>query len=197
MSANWDSVSTGQRPLLAGLRPSPVKDITGVKNRPIRDVANRPPPVLSENGCERILVAGNEQADDEWTGRLPMKRRIAIVSVVLFLGVVASMTNAAESKAVQTMAAILLHLQHFPSDADKQSLKQITEDMSATKDEHTVAQALMDVQHAAAAADKPKLEAIVKDDKASSSVKTLASIILNLKHMPSESDREKLKALTS
>jgi hypothetical protein len=152
---------------------------------------------LSENGYERILVAGNQQEDDEWTGRLPMKRRIAIVSVVLFLGVVASMTNAAESKAAQTMAAILLHLQHFPSDADKQSLKQITEDMSATKDERTVAQALMDVQHTAAAADKPKLEAIVKEDKASSSVRTLASIILNLKHMPSESDREKLKALTS
>jgi basic membrane protein A len=26
------------------------------------------------------------------------------------------------------MAGILMHLQHFPSDADKQSLKQITED---------------------------------------------------------------------
>jgi len=83
------------------------------------------------------------------------------------------------------------------SDADKQSLKQITEDKSATKDERTVAQALMDVQHTVAAADKPKLEAIVKSDKASSSVKTLAEIILKLSHMPSESDKEKLKALAS
>jgi hypothetical protein len=126
-----------------------------------------------------------------------MKYRTAILAVVLLLGVVATVANAAESKAVQTMAAILLHLQHFPTDADKQSLKQITEDKSATQDERTVAQALMDVQHTAAAADRPKLEAIAADAKASSSVKTLASIILNLKHMPSESDKEKLKALTT
>jgi hypothetical protein len=125
-----------------------------------------------------------------------MRHRI-VVSVALFLGVVGTVINAAESKAVQTMAAILLHLQHFPTDADKQSLKQITEDRSATTDERTVAQALMDVQHTAAAADKPKLEAILKEAKASSSVKTLASIILNLKHMPSENDKKKLKALTS
>src|SRR5215469_1333573 len=126
-----------------------------------------------------------------------MKYPTAILSVVLFLGVVAAVSNAAESKAVQTMATILLHFQHFPSDADKQSLKQITEDKSATKDERTVAQALLDVQHTAAPADKPKLEAIVNDDKASSSVKTLASVVLTLKHTPSESDKEKLKALAT
>jgi hypothetical protein len=125
------------------------------------------------------------------------RRAIAILSAALFLGVFGTVTHAAESKAVQTMASILLHLQHFPTDADKQSLKQITADKSATQDERTVAQALMDVQHTVAAADKPKLEAIVGDAKASSSVKTLASIILNLKHMPSESDKEKLKALAT
>ena len=114
-----------------------------------------------------------------------MKHRAAILSFVLVFGVVAAVANAAQSKAVQTMAGILLHLQHFPTDADKQSLRQITEDKSATKDERTVAQALMDVQHTAAPADRPKLEAIVQDDKSASSVKTLASIILNLKHMPS------------
>lgn len=124
-----------------------------------------------------------------------MKYRTAILSLILFLGVVANVTNAAQSKAVQTMATILLHLQHFPSDADKESLKQITEDKAATPDERAVAQALMDVQHVVAAADKPKLEAVVKDDKAAGSVRTLASIILSLKHMPSEGDKEKLKAL--
>ncbi len=126
-----------------------------------------------------------------------MKYRIAVASVILFLGSVATLANAAESKAVQTMAAILMHLQHFPTDADKQSLEQITEDKSATRDERAVAQALMNVKHTVAAADKPKLEAIVKNDKASSSVRTLAGIILSLSHMPSESDKERLKALTS
>jgi len=128
---------------------------------------------------------------------ITMKFRIAVVSIVLLLGSVASLVNAAESKAVQTMAGILLHLQHYPTDADKQSLKQIIEDKSATKDERTVAQALIDVQHTVAAADKPKLEAIVKNGKATSPVKTLAEIILKLNHMPSASDKEKLKALGS
>ena len=128
---------------------------------------------------------------------IPMKYRIAVALLALLLGSVASMVTAAESKAVQTMAGILLHLQHYPTDADKQSLKQIIEDKSATKDERTVAQALMDVQHTVAAADKPKLEAMVKSNKASSSVKTLAGIILKLNHMPSESDKGKLKALAS
>lgn len=126
-----------------------------------------------------------------------MKHRAAVVGVALFLGLIAIVTEAVESTAVQTMATILLHLQHFPTDADKQSLRQITEDKSATKDERTVAQALLDVQHTVAAPDRPKLEAITKDDKAASSVKTLASILLNLKHKASDSDKEKLKALSS
>jgi hypothetical protein len=128
---------------------------------------------------------------------IAMKLRTAVVSIVLLLGSVASLVNAAESKAVQTVAGILLHLQHYPTDADKQSLRQITEDESATKDERTVAQALINVRHTAAAADKAQLEAIVKNGKASTPVKTLAEIILKLNHMPSESDKEKLKALTS
>src|ERR1700745_3847282 len=123
------------------------------------------------------------------------RRAIAFSSAALFLGVLATVTHAAESKAVQTMASILLHLQHFPTDADKQSLKQITADKSATKDERTVAQALMDVQHTAAAADKPQLEAIVNDAKAASSVKPLASIILSVKHIPPKSDKKNLKGL--
>lgn len=124
-----------------------------------------------------------------------MKHRLVVLAVVLSFAAVTTVTNAAESKAVQTMAAVLLRLQHFPNPADKQSLKQITEDKSATHDERIVAQALMDVRHTVAPADKPKLEAIVSDDKAASSVKTLASVILNLKHRPSDSDKEKLKAL--
>ena len=161
----------------------------------VSHVPQRRAAALSENGCERILSA-RSSADKNMTGdthevsdsypvghSIPWrlcdrdKRRGE-------QGGANHGHNPAASSA-------------FSTDADKQSLKQITEDKSATKDERTVAQALMDVQHTAAAADKPKLEAIVKDDSAASSVKTLASIILNLKHMPSESDKEKLKALAT
>ena len=125
-----------------------------------------------------------------------MRNSIVILAVALILGLTASIANAGESKAVQTMAGILMSLHHFPSDSDKQALVKITEDKSATADEQTVAKALMDVQHTAASADKPKLEAIVNNDKAAGSVKTLAGVILNLHHMASDSDKAKLQALT-
>jgi hypothetical protein len=124
-----------------------------------------------------------------------MRNSIAILAATVFLGLTASIANATESKAVQTMAGILTNLHHFPSDSDKQALMQITQDKSATADEKTVAQALLDVQHTVAAADKPNLEAIVNNDKAAGSVKTLAGVILNLHHMPSDSDKAKLQAL--
>src|SRR5215467_5234358 len=122
---------------------------------------------------------------------MTMRYRMSILSASLFLCLAASLVNAGEAKPVQTMAGILMNLQHFPTEAEKQTLKHIAEDKSATADERTVAGALANVQHTVAAADKPRLEAIVKDDKASSSVKTLASVLLGLKHMPSASDKEK------
>jgi type II secretory pathway pseudopilin PulG len=67
-----------------------------------------------------------------------MRNSIGILAAALFLGLTASIANAAESKAVQTMAGILMNLHHFPSDSDKQALVQITEDKSATADERTV-----------------------------------------------------------
>jgi tryptophanyl-tRNA synthetase len=125
-----------------------------------------------------------------------MQNSTGILGTMLFLGLAANLANAAESKAVQAMAGILMSIQHVPSGADKQALAQITRDEATTADERTVAQALMNVQHTAAAADKPRLEAIVNGAKASGSLKTLATVILGLHHFPSASDKDKLHALT-
>jgi len=126
-----------------------------------------------------------------------MRYPIRALLAFLLVGMAMNVASAAESQAVQSMAGILLQLQHYPSDAAKQTLGKIVEDKSSTADERTVAHALMDVQHMVAPADKPALEAIVADSKASASIKTLANIILGLHHMPSDSDKEKLRALTS
>ena len=124
-----------------------------------------------------------------------MRYSIRTLSACLFLGIAGSIANAGESQGVQTMAGILLQLQHYPSDAAKQTLGKIAEDNSVSADERTVARALMNVQHTVAASDKPSLEAIVNDEKAPTSVKTLASVLLRLNHMPSDNDKEKLRAL--
>ena len=126
-----------------------------------------------------------------------MRHRLHTVSVALLLAVVVSPLAAAETKAVQTMSAILMKLNHFPSDEEKKSLQQILDDKTTTADERVVAQALMNVKHKPAAEDQAKLEAVAKGKTASESVKTLATIVAGLNHTPSEADKEKLKKLSS
>lgn len=125
-----------------------------------------------------------------------MRSSIRVLSTVAILGFMVGSVHAAESKAVQTMARILLDLQHVPSADAKQVLGQIAADESATAHERTIAKALMNVQHKISAADKASLEAIANDAKASSGEKTLASVMLSLNHFPSASDKEKLAVLS-
>jgi hypothetical protein len=126
-----------------------------------------------------------------------MRHSIGVISVFLLLSSAVCIASADRSKAVQTMAGILTSLNHFPTDAEKQSLKQIAEDKAVTEDERTIARALMNVQHTVAESDKAKLETIVSNKKAAASAKTLASAILNLNHKVSEADKKKLQALSS
>jgi hypothetical protein len=118
-------------------------------------------------------------------------------AVLLVTCVAVTSVVAAESKAVQTMAGILAKLNHFASDAEKKSLKDIVDDKTATAPEKTVAQALINVQHTVSAADKPKLEALVADKATPESIKTLADVILHLTHTANDADKAKLKKLIS
>jgi hypothetical protein len=127
-----------------------------------------------------------------------MRHWLRIVPVLLLAGgVLTAHLAAAETKAVQTMAGILVKLNHFPSDAEKQTLKTIIDDKQTTPHERVVAQALLNIQHKAAAEDKAKLDALLKDTTVPDSVKTLASTIANLNHTPSDADKEKLKKLSA
>ncbi|MFV2055849.1 MAG: hypothetical protein ACC707_05240 [Thiohalomonadales bacterium] len=102
-----------------------------------------------------------------------------------------SMSLAGDSD-LKTMAQIMLKLNHYPSDAEKQTLKGI---VSASSEAHhkTLASAMINLQHKANAADIPKLKSIVSDGKASQSEKDMANILLGLNHSPSDADKAKLK----
>jgi hypothetical protein len=127
-----------------------------------------------------------------------MRGLLRVVPIMALAAAMAgSSVSAAETKAVQTMAGILLKLNHFPSDAEKKTLKEIVDDKTATAHERTVAQALINVQHAVSPADKPKLEAVIKEQSAPDSIKTLARVIINLNHTPTDADKDRLKKLTS
>jgi len=116
-------------------------------------------------------------------------------AVLLITCVSLATAAAAETKAVQTMAGILAKLNHFPSDAEKKTLKDIVDDKAATAAEKTVAQALINMQHSVTPADKPKLEALVADKATPEGIKTLAEVMLRTTHTASDADKDKLKKL--
>lgn len=126
-----------------------------------------------------------------------MRNVLRITLALLIVAPLAVRLAATETKNVQTMAGILMKLNHFANDADKTTLKAIVDDKAATAAEKTVASALLNVQHKVSDADKPKLEALVKDTATSDSIKTLAQVILGLNHTPTDAEKDKLKKIAS
>ena len=96
---------------------------------------------------------------------------------------------------IKQMAQIMLNLNHFPSDSEKQTLKQITLSGSSTEYEKTVATAMINLQHQATAEDKKKLAIIMNDKSAPEEIRTLDTIVHNVAHHPSDEDKQKLKKL--
>jgi len=96
---------------------------------------------------------------------------------------------------IHTMANIMMHLEHYPSDSEKKTLQGISSSNGASLATKTLASAMTHLEHKVASADKPKLEAIVADANATANEKELAKIILNLRHMPSDADKEELKKM--
>jgi hypothetical protein len=126
-----------------------------------------------------------------------MYRWLHIFLLLFFLALLGSqgIVAAAESKAVHTMAEILLKLNHYPSASEKETLQKLVSDKDTSAQERMLAQALINVQHTARPDDKPKLQALMTDESAPASVKTLASVLYNLNHTATDTDKEKLKNL--
>ncbi|MCC6208664.1 MAG: hypothetical protein IT488_11000 [Gammaproteobacteria bacterium] len=99
------------------------------------------------------------------------------------------------ASAIQQMAGITLQLHHYPSDAEKATLRGIADNDSATAGERALATALMNMEHKVSGSDKRKLEALVKADGTPAAERTLAEVLLGINHKPSKADAEKLRPL--
>ena len=127
-----------------------------------------------------------------------MLRKLRVVPVLfMIVSLVLTPLAAQQSKAVQTMAKVLLSLNHFPSDAEKQTLKQIADDKATTAQERVLLSALASIQHTLSAGEKAKVEALLKDPAATEGVKTIATVLSKLNHMASDADKAALKKLIS
>jgi len=121
--------------------------------------------------------------------------RFGITPVILLLALMLGAAPVLAATAVQQMAQITLKLNHYPSDAEKQALRGIADDASATAGERALATALINMEHKVGGADRQKLQELVKADGVSAGERTLAEVLIGFNHKPSAADQQKLRPL--
>jgi hypothetical protein len=99
------------------------------------------------------------------------------------------------SRAIYSIAKILLDFTHVPSVSQKATLQGILGDKTTTVAEQVLAQTVINVEHLASPEDKPKLEALIRDESMPPGIRTLATILINFTHTPTEGDKKKLRQL--
>ncbi|MFQ5469934.1 MAG: hypothetical protein ACE5EH_06445 [Gammaproteobacteria bacterium] len=127
--------------------------------------------------------------------KLTLTRLAVLLPMLLFViptAFAGSDHHHGNSHAIQNMAKIMSHLNHYPSDSEKDKLRKIAGDSASSAHERTIANAMINLEHHVSSADRQKLRQIVEDDHASDSERNLAEIVMNLNHKPSRGDKEKL-----
>lgn len=125
-----------------------------------------------------------------------MNNKIVLAMMLLVAAAIGSPKVFATPPA-RVMAEILTHLDHAPSDAEKNQLRQLANDPSLSEQKRVLATAIMNFQHKAAAEDKAKLNAIAKDSSATEEDRELAKIIVNMSHHPSAAEKAKLQKIAA
>ncbi len=123
-----------------------------------------------------------------------MRIKTLIFIAVIACSVIITPVTAGEQEAVKNMANILLGLNHFPSDAEKDQLSNII-NTNDSEDVKAIATAIKNMHHSASDSDKAKLKTVMDNDAASANVKSLASIVYDLTHKPSSDDKKALSGM--
>ncbi len=123
-----------------------------------------------------------------------MKITYTIPACLLFLFLAVPSVVAA-SPATSEMAQIILHLNHYPSDDEKQSLRTIAASDQATAGERILAKALLNMEHKVGGADRERLRELARNQAAPAAERELADILLGLQHKPSAAAKERLRRL--
>lgn len=100
------------------------------------------------------------------------------------------------SDATETMASIILKLNHQPSPTEKKDLQNIVDSRSVTENERLIASSLMNMDHSVRQEDKPKLRAVLVDIGASEQERELAKILYQVEHQIDDEDKSRLSKLT-
>lgn len=95
---------------------------------------------------------------------------------------------------VQTMAGIMMNLNHYPNSNEKEMLQNIVK-TSDSRNERIIAEAMINLRHKPTSADKAKLDMVMNDKSANQHIRDLAGIVYNLSHQPTGKDKKMLSAM--
>jgi hypothetical protein len=101
----------------------------------------------------------------------------------------------AASDAVQTMTAILIEMNHFPSDEQRAVLTSIADDSDQTENVRRIARAIASIAHQAAEEEKESMNAVLADQSATSAEQALARAVNRFNHQADPDDVEALRSL--
>jgi len=124
-----------------------------------------------------------------------MKKTIGSLLILpVFLWAAAPVALAGDST-ISTMAKIVMHLNHYPGDSEKQTLANIIHDNHASAGEKVLAGALMRMRHSVQGSDAEALRTLASDEHAGHNERELADILLGISHHPSSSDKQRLQSI--
>ena len=130
-----------------------------------------------------------------YTMEAAMKSKYFLVLLSVAGLMLGAQSALAASAPVREMAGIMMHLNHYPSDAEKARLSAIVADKGSTGQERVIATAISNLEHKVAAGDVDKLKQVMGDMSAPAEVRDLAGIVLNISHKPSAADKSKLEMM--
>lgn len=100
-----------------------------------------------------------------------------------------------QAKPIYTMSKIVLNLNHFPSDEEKEKLQTIIDDTDNSNTVRTIAEAIRDMEHQVSGLHRRQLEAIADNEALGEGERTLAEVVAGINHSPDDKAKEKLKNL--
>jgi hypothetical protein len=124
--------------------------------------------------------------------KITLKQLVAILLIGLFSQVSLAQDNGA---ALKQIADIVASLNHFPSDAQKATLAEISGNSGLAQGVRDMASAVANINHAATADGKEAMARIQGNAQAPDSAKALAGIIASINHTASDDAKAQLAQL--
>ncbi|MFE8073355.1 hypothetical protein QQM79_20040 [Marinobacteraceae bacterium S3BR75-40.1] len=101
----------------------------------------------------------------------------------------------AASDAVATMARIVSDMHHYPSDSQKETLADISQNQNLSEATRTLADVIQHIEHQPSEEGIARLESVLADPEATEAEKTLADVVMRFKHKAGPGSQEMLDKL--